>query len=116
MSDCMSSNSFLSRSYPLVTPSQAGAYGGTWVPAFRRDDGLLRCTLFNREQGLDAAADGKQSVVFAVASNNHQTHRRHAWRLDRQSQRAAIEKIDDRGVAQQFEVEKCVILVPGESR
>src|SRR4029077_13029965 len=68
------------------------------------------------EPFLDAATDGEQSAVSAVASDNHQTDRRGTRWLYRQTQPATIEKIDDRRIAQQFEVEPRVILIAGERR
>src|ERR1700730_13150600 len=91
----------------------------TWVPACagiaNGCGGSLNCPAW-LERSLDAAGYGEEAAVFAVPADDHKAHRRRARRLDRQGQRATIEEIDDRGVAQQLEVEARVILVPGESR
>src|SRR6266446_2168715 len=64
-------------------------------PGLRRDGewlwrGSLNCPAW-LERSLDAAADGEEVAVFAVASDDHQTHRRRTRCLDRQGQRATIE-------------------------
>src|SRR6266481_9770692 len=78
-------------------------------PGLRRDGewlwrGSLNCPAW-LERGLDAAGYGEEAAVFAVAADDHQAHGCGARRLDRQGQCATVEEIDDRGVAQQLDVE-----------
>src|SRR5271155_2161096 len=94
----------------------SSGYDG-YSPQRRRDTEKKQISLslcLCGELFFDAHADGEETAVFAVAPDDHQTHRCGAGCFDRQRQRTTIEEIDDRRVAQQLEVEQRVILVPGE--
>src|SRR6516165_9356525 len=93
----------------FVTPAKAGVYveHGSRLFAGMTDCCAVRHSIVPHrlQRRLDANANSEQSAVLAVAADDHQTHRRGSRGLDRQTQRAAIEKIDDRSVTQQLEVE-----------
>jgi hypothetical protein len=68
-----------------------------------------------RALDADADADGEEAAVFAVPADNHAADRSGARRLDRQTQRAAVEEIDDRGVAKEPEIQPRIILASNRS-
>src|SRR6516164_11370239 len=85
----------------LVEIAQQDCFVARSAP--RNDNMLLSLSLcLTGELVFDADTDSQQAAVVAVAADNHQTDRCSARRLDRQTQRAAIEEIDDCGVAQQL--------------
>src|SRR5258706_341134 len=58
-----------------------------------------------RQCGFDREPRGKHALVLAGESDRHQPHRRRPRRVDRKRQRAAVEKIDEIGVAQHVAVQ-----------
>src|SRR5262245_60818442 len=67
-----------------------------------------------RDDRLDAARDRQQAPIRPAPANDHQTDRRGTWRLDRQRDRAPVEKVDDRRVPQDKPVQAGVFTVVGE--
>src|SRR5436305_15351928 len=68
-----------------------------WVsPGFRRGQPILR----SGERRLDALRQREEAAVCAVLADHHQPDGRRARRLDRDRDGAAVEEVDDRGVAQ----------------
>ena len=62
------------------------------------------------ERRLDAASDGKESMVSSMLVDNHQPDRRSGAR-DREGGCTAIEEIDNRRIPQDQRIEPAVILV-----
>src|SRR5260221_14702691 len=63
------------------------------------------------DRRLQRQRHAEKAAVVAVAADDHQPHGCRARRLDRQRDGAAVEEVDDGGIAQQAAVEAPVILV-----
>src|SRR5882762_11971024 len=59
-----------------------------------------------RQCGFDREPSRKDTLVLTGKSDHHQPHRRRPRRVDRKRQRAAVEEIDEIGVAQHVAVRK----------
>src|SRR5690349_8305059 len=71
-----------------------------------------RLTLPNLDQhALEAERDRQEVPVLTMASDRHQADRRGAGGLDRQRDGAAIEEIDDRGIAQRTAIEPPILVI-----
>ena len=57
------------------------------------------------------AATANRRATLAVLADHHQPYRHRAWLVDWKGNGAAVEKVDDRGVAQDQAVEPKMIFI-----